>query len=105
MGGAINPLPQYAFVAWCSVKGSKGTTLPLPEPPKHEEKFQLILSLQFIISVSKQIPGPLSYLFLSKYIDFIFTQKDILFAFPAARKNLCVFVHTKNKNPNLYRDS
>jgi hypothetical protein len=29
MRGAIPPLPQYAFMAWCSVK-SIGTTLPLP---------------------------------------------------------------------------
>jgi hypothetical protein len=30
MGGAIPPFPQYAFMAWCSVRGSTGTTLPLP---------------------------------------------------------------------------
>jgi len=24
------PLPQYAFMAWCSVRGSAGATLPLP---------------------------------------------------------------------------
>jgi hypothetical protein len=30
MGGAVTPLPQYAFMAWCSVRGSRGTTLPLP---------------------------------------------------------------------------
>jgi len=29
MGGAIPPLPQYAFMAWYSVRGSTGTTLPL----------------------------------------------------------------------------
>jgi hypothetical protein len=29
MSGAIPPLTQYAFIAWCSVK-STGTTLPLP---------------------------------------------------------------------------
>jgi hypothetical protein len=29
MRGAIPPLPQYASMAWCSVK-STGTTLPLP---------------------------------------------------------------------------
>jgi len=29
MNGAIPPLPQYALMAWCSVK-STGTTLPLP---------------------------------------------------------------------------
>jgi hypothetical protein len=29
MSGAIHPLPQYVFVAWCSVK-STGATLPLP---------------------------------------------------------------------------
>jgi hypothetical protein len=29
MGGAVLPLLQYAFVAWCSVRGSTGTTLPL----------------------------------------------------------------------------
>jgi hypothetical protein len=28
MGGAVPPLPQYAFMAWCSVRGSRGTTLP-----------------------------------------------------------------------------
>jgi hypothetical protein len=28
MGGAVSPLPQYAFMAWCSVRGSTGT-LPL----------------------------------------------------------------------------
>jgi hypothetical protein len=25
MGGAVPPLPQYAFLAWCSVRGSTGT--------------------------------------------------------------------------------
>jgi len=24
MGGAVPPLPQYAFMAWCSVRGSAG---------------------------------------------------------------------------------
>jgi hypothetical protein len=28
MGGAVPPLPLYAFMAWCSVRGSTGTTLP-----------------------------------------------------------------------------
>jgi uncharacterized membrane protein len=28
MGGAVTPLPQYAFMASCSVRGSTGTTLP-----------------------------------------------------------------------------
>jgi len=32
MGGVVPPLPQYAFMAWCSVRGSAGTTLPLPYP-------------------------------------------------------------------------
>jgi hypothetical protein len=30
MGGAVPPLPQYAFMAWCSARGSTGTNLPLP---------------------------------------------------------------------------
>jgi hypothetical protein len=29
MSGTIPPLPQYAFMAWCSFKKSTGTTLPL----------------------------------------------------------------------------
>jgi hypothetical protein len=29
MGGAVPPLAQYTFMAWCSVGGSTGTTLPL----------------------------------------------------------------------------
>jgi hypothetical protein len=28
VGGAVPPLPQYAFMAWCSVRGSTGTTVP-----------------------------------------------------------------------------
>jgi len=24
MGGAVPPLPQYAFMAWCSIRGSTG---------------------------------------------------------------------------------
>jgi hypothetical protein len=27
---AVPPLPQYAFLEWCSVRGSTGTTLLLP---------------------------------------------------------------------------
>jgi hypothetical protein len=30
MHGGIHSLPQYTFMAWCSVKKSTGTTLPLP---------------------------------------------------------------------------
>jgi hypothetical protein len=30
MSGAIPPLPQYAFMAWCSVTKNTGTSLPLP---------------------------------------------------------------------------
>jgi hypothetical protein len=30
MSGAIPPIPQYEFMAWCSVKKSTGTTLHLP---------------------------------------------------------------------------
>jgi hypothetical protein len=29
MSGAIPPLSQYAIMAWCSVKKSAGTTLPV----------------------------------------------------------------------------
>jgi hypothetical protein len=32
MEGAVSPFPQYAFMAWCSVKKCTGTTLPLPLP-------------------------------------------------------------------------
>jgi hypothetical protein len=30
MGGAVPPLPQYGFMAWCSAGGSTGTTFTLP---------------------------------------------------------------------------
>jgi hypothetical protein len=33
MSGAIPPLPQYVFMAWCSVK-SRGTILHLYDAPK-----------------------------------------------------------------------
>jgi hypothetical protein len=28
MGGAVPPLHQYAFMVWCSIRESTGTTLP-----------------------------------------------------------------------------
>jgi len=30
MSAAITPFPQYAFMAWCSIKKSTGTILSLP---------------------------------------------------------------------------
>jgi hypothetical protein len=32
MSGAIPPLPQYAFMVWCSVKHRATLPLPLPLP-------------------------------------------------------------------------
>jgi hypothetical protein len=34
MRGAITPLPQYAFMVWCSVKKGTGTNLLLPSALK-----------------------------------------------------------------------
>jgi hypothetical protein len=39
MGGAIHPLPQYAFMAWCSVKRSTA---------------QLYLYSNFVVHVTKE---------------------------------------------------
>jgi hypothetical protein len=39
MRGGISPLSQYAFMAWCSVKKSTGTTLPLRLPYVETKKF------------------------------------------------------------------
>jgi hypothetical protein len=41
MGGAAPPLPQYAFMAWCSVRGNTGTTLP----------FYFMQAMKFIMQV------------------------------------------------------
>jgi hypothetical protein len=30
MGGAVPPLPPYAFIAWCSVRENTGATFALP---------------------------------------------------------------------------
>jgi hypothetical protein len=35
MGGAVPPLPQYAFMAWCSVRGSTGTTYTYSQEIRH----------------------------------------------------------------------
>jgi hypothetical protein len=54
MGGAILPLPQYAFMAWCSVSGRTETTLPF-------FTFILIsntLSLLSSLSVRGQVSHP-----------------------------------------------
>jgi len=41
MGGAVPPLPQCAFMAWCSVGGSTGTTVPFI--------FTYLLSLPYVL--------------------------------------------------------
>jgi len=40
MRGSMDPLPQYAFMAWCSVK-NKGTGTTLPSPFTHQHYFVL----------------------------------------------------------------
>jgi hypothetical protein len=42
MGGAVPSLPQYAFMAWCSFRGSTGTTLPLPFYCKRRTKKEVL---------------------------------------------------------------
>jgi hypothetical protein len=44
MRGAIPPLPQYVFMAWCLVK-HRETTLPLPRPFRREVSFLRAASL------------------------------------------------------------
>jgi hypothetical protein len=41
MDGAVPPLPQYAFMAWCSVRGSTRTSLPLPTRNHNMEDLEL----------------------------------------------------------------
>jgi hypothetical protein len=42
MRGNIPPLPQYNFMAWCSVIKSTGAALPLP--PKHIFKITYLVN-------------------------------------------------------------
>jgi hypothetical protein len=44
--------PQYTFIAWCSVKKSTGTTLPLPRSRVLEK---LIVSVFTIINILPQM--------------------------------------------------
>jgi hypothetical protein len=41
MRGAMRPLPQYASMAWCSVKQSTGTTLPFTMNPLYVLKIAI----------------------------------------------------------------
>jgi hypothetical protein len=43
MHGAIPPLPQYVFMAWCSVKKTAETTLLLTYHPLVSECMELYL--------------------------------------------------------------
>jgi hypothetical protein len=46
MRGAISPLPLYAFMAWCSVKKSTGTTSPLPFTIAHHWPLSWVMWMQ-----------------------------------------------------------
>jgi hypothetical protein len=52
MCGAIPPLPQYASMAWCSVKKSTETTLPLPPFYPRQKPQSLILRGTYELKVS-----------------------------------------------------
>jgi hypothetical protein len=43
--GAVSPLPQYAFMAWCSVRGSTGVILPFYLASK--TKLNILISFHF----------------------------------------------------------
>jgi hypothetical protein len=45
MGGAVPPLPKYTFMAWCSVRGSTGTTLPSPPVDQHKSVYPKVSGL------------------------------------------------------------
>jgi hypothetical protein len=57
MGGAVPPLLKYAFMAWCSVRGSTGATLPLPYK-------SLIFIFLLLISISLFFLSDIPSLFL-----------------------------------------
>jgi hypothetical protein len=57
MSGAILPLPQYAFMAWCLVESTE-TTLPLPFEIEGKK------TKNPDINVSKQLPSLISSQFL-----------------------------------------
>jgi hypothetical protein len=46
MPGAIHPLPQYAFMAWCSVK-TQGHLYLLPLQQNFETKYTRICTLYY----------------------------------------------------------
>jgi hypothetical protein len=54
MRGTTHPLPQYAFILWCTVK-STGTTLPLPE--HHDMKMYWGAQVQLHIFLTSALDG------------------------------------------------
>jgi hypothetical protein len=56
MRGTIPPLAQYAFMGWCSVKRSTGTTLPLhthTHTRDHQRIFDKFLHIQFKLDMKE----------------------------------------------------
>jgi hypothetical protein len=73
MRGAILPLPQYAFKAWCSVKNHRDTfTLPLPYPP-HLEVVSSICNLRtrHVVVTRTRIMWEEEYNMNNKHINII----------------------------------
>jgi hypothetical protein len=65
MGGAVPPLPHYAFMAWCSVRGSTGTTLTFTLRPTQPP----IQWVPRVLSRGIKRPG--------READFIFTMYNV----------------------------
>jgi hypothetical protein len=64
MGGAVPPLPQYAFMAWCSVRGSTGTTLPFTLPLPF---YNLSVALKCIVKKNRLITNKI--MFFGKVVE------------------------------------
>jgi len=103
MSGAIPPLPQYAFMAWCLVK-AQGTTLPLQQSncwrhiknawrfvPVHEAGNSLVWGQRMRGAIT---PLP-QYVFMARclvkhrdYFTFTFTLKHVFWDCTSYKLNL-----------------
>jgi hypothetical protein len=59
MTGAIPPLPQYAFMAWCLVKHRDNLPLPLPLHDilflKHKRMIEIFIIIFFLLVASREL--------------------------------------------------
>jgi hypothetical protein len=76
MSGAIHPLPQYAFMAWCSVKAQEQLSFSMAYFPFYTIQEYFIVCLMNLISTAVILVLPFASLIRFRFLIKVFLKLE-----------------------------